>query len=61
MELIIDIDYGFVINLCIFSKGTQPFDFIRPSTVQKLAYKVKHISQVNGGLIMYFGNSMRFL
>ena len=38
----------------ILSKATQPFDFIKPNIIQKLAYKVKYISQINGGLIMFF-------
>ena len=43
--------------LCsIFSKGKQPFDFIKCNILQKLAYKVKYISQINGGLLMFFGN-----
>ena len=28
----------------LFSKGTQPFDFIRHTIIQKLAYKVKYMS-----------------
>ena len=44
--------------LCsIFSKGTQPFDFIKCNIIRKLAGKVKFISQINGGLTMFFGNS----
>ena len=35
--------------LCsIFSKHTQPFDFIKDNVIRKLAYKVKDISQING-------------
>ena len=41
----------------IFSKGTQPLDFIKRNVIRKLAYKVKYISQTNRGLIMFFGNS----
>ena len=41
----------------IFSKAIQPFDFIKLNVIQKLAYKVKYISQINGGLIMLFWNS----
>ena len=37
-----------------FSKATQPFDFIRPSLIRKLANKVKYISQINRGLVMFF-------
>ena len=40
----------------IFSKGTQPFEFIKCNIIQKLAYKFKYISQTNGGLLMIFGN-----
>ena len=49
--------------LCsILSKGTQPFDFIKPNVISKLTYKVKYISQINGGLIMFFRDSrIRFL
>ena len=45
---------------CIFSKGTQPTDSIKPHVILKLAYKVKYISQINGGLVMFFGNSITF-
>ena len=41
----------------MFSKCTQIFDFIRRNIIQKLPYKVKYIDQINGGLIMFFGNS----
>ena len=27
----------------IFSKGTKPFDFIKPNLIQKLPHKLKHI------------------
>ena len=40
----------------IFSKGTQPFAFIKCNVIQRLASKIKCISQINGGLIMFFGN-----
>ena len=33
----------------------QSLDFIKPNIIQKLAYKFKYISQINGGLIMLFG------
>ena len=57
---ITDIDCGFAINFCIFSKGTKPFDFIiKDNIIQKLAYKLKHISQINGDLI-FFLNSWFF-
>ena len=39
-----------------FSKGTQPFDFIQRNVIRKSTYKVKN-SQINGGLIMFFGIS----
>ena len=43
--------------LCTISnKSTHPFDNIKPNVIQRLAYKVKYISQINGGLIMFFGN-----
>ena len=38
----------------IFSKATQPFDFIKTNIIRKLAFKVKCISQINGGLISFF-------
>ena len=42
----------------IFSKTTQPFDFIKSNLIKKLASKVKYASQINGVLIMFFfGNS----
>ena len=45
----------------IFSKGIQPFDFIKHNLIRKVA-KVKCISQINGSLIMFFENSrIRFL
>ena len=37
----------------IFSKAIQPYDFIKPSTIRKLSYKIKYIG-INGGLIMFF-------
>ena len=43
--------------LCSISKGTQPFNFIKRKVIRKLAYRVKCISQINGGLIVFFGNS----
>ena len=41
----------------IFSKDTQPFNFIKCNIIWKLVYKVKCISQINGGLIVLFENS----
>ena len=44
--------------LCsIFSKATQPFDFIKWNIIWKLGYKVKYISQISRTLIMFFTNS----
>ena len=55
----------FVVHFCAaysFNKGTQPFDFIKPKVFGKLALKAKYNSQINGGLIMFFGNSrIKFL
>ena len=52
MELLsTHLDCGFI--LCsIFSKGTQPFDYIKRNVIRKLAYEVKYTSQINGGLII---------
>ena len=36
----------------IFSKATQPFDFIKPNLIQKLTYKVKCISQRRFGHVL---------
>ena len=41
----------------IFSKNTQHFNFIKRNVNRKLVYKFKCISQMNGNLIMFFGNS----
>ena len=38
----------------ILSKATQPTDFIKPNVIQNLANRLKYISQINGGLIMFF-------
>ena len=57
----IDMDCGFVINFCsIFRKGTEQFDFIRCSLIQKSAYKVKYISQISGGLMFFASSRLRF-
>ena len=40
-----------------FRKGTQPFDFMKRNIIRKLATKVKYVSQINRGLIMFFRNS----
>ena len=40
----------------MFSKGIQPFDFIKYNVIQKLTYKVQYISQINGDLLMFFRN-----
>ena len=37
-----------------FSKGMQPFNFIKLNIIRKLANKVKNISQINGGLSCFF-------
>ena len=42
------------------SKGTQPFDFLKPSIIWKLAYKVKCIGQINGGLMFFQNSRIRF-
>ena len=45
--------------LCsIFSKILQQFDFITQHkfVIRNVIYKVKDISQINGGLLMFFGN-----
>ena len=43
----------------VFSKATKPFDFIKPNVIQKFDNKLKYISEINEGLIMFFfpGNS----
>ena len=33
---------------------SRPTDLIKPSVVRKLANKVKYISQINGGLIVFY-------
>ena len=43
--------YKFMCSL--LSKATHPVDFMKPSLIQKLAYKVKYISHINEGLIMF--------
>ena len=48
--------------LCYKFHVMQSFDFIKCNIIQKLACKVKFISLITGGLIMFFGNSrIRFL
>ena len=37
----------------MFSKNTEPFDFIKCNVIQKLAYEVKYIDEINGGLIVF--------
>ena len=40
--------------MCSISyKSIQPFDFIKSNLIRKLAYKVKYISQINGGFVGY--------
>ena len=34
------------------------FDFIKPNVIWKLNYKVKYISQINGGLILLLVGSI---
>ena len=45
-----------------FGKGTQPFDFIKLDVIRTSTYKVKHIIQINGGLIVFWilGNKIFF-
>ena len=52
---LIDIDIGSYFKFLgsIFSKDTQPFDFIKHNVIWKLAYQVKYSSQINGGLIRF--------
>ena len=38
---------------------TQPFDYIKPNVIWKSTYKVKYISQINGGLILFFFWNLR--
>ena len=38
----------------MFSKATQPFNFIKTNVIQKVDEKLKYISEINEGLIMYF-------
>ena len=53
-------DCGFVINFCcIFSKGTEPFDFVKKNVIQKSAYKVKYISQINRGFMFSASSRLR--
>ena len=53
-------DCGFVINFCcIFSKGTEPFDFVKNNVIQKSAYKVKYISQINRGFMFSASSRLR--
>ena len=40
---------------------SRPTDLIKPSAVQKLANKVKYISQINGGLIVFYWKFEFFL
>ena len=53
-------DCGFAINFCsIFSKGTEPFDFVKQNVIRKSAYKVKYISQINRGLMFFASSRIR--
>ena len=40
----------------LFSKGLQPFDSIKCTLIQKLAYKIKYNCQIKRGLILFFRN-----
>ena len=47
--------------LCsMFSEGKEPFDIIKRYVIQKLAYKVKDIDQINGGLMFFRNSRVRF-
>ena len=60
MELIST--HGLTLWLCykflcsLLSKSAQPFDSIRRTIIWKLPYKVKDISQISRGLVMFFRN-----
>ena len=45
MELyqLIDMNCGIILNLCVVLLVTQPFDFIQPNVIRKLANKVVSI------------------
>ena len=43
----------------MFSKSTQPFDFIKCNIIRKFAYRDKYICHINEGLIMFTGNSRK--
>ena len=45
MELyqLIDMNCGIIVNLCVVLLVTQPFDFIQPNVIRKLANKVVSI------------------
>ena len=61
MYQFIDMDCDFVIIFCsIFSKATEPFDFIKHNIIRNSAYMVKYISQINRGLMFFTGSRLRF-
>ena len=39
-----------------FGKGAQPFDFIKCNVICKSAYKFRYITEINGGLLLLYGN-----
>ena len=51
-----EVDCDIVVNLCVvyLVKPHSHLVIIKPSVIRKLAYKVKYISEINGGLIMVF-------
>ena len=56
-ESIIHLDYGFVINFLYSIYLIKAHShLIQKFIIQKLVYKVKWISQINGGLFMFLGN-----
>ena len=44
----------------MFSEGKEPFDIIKRYVIQKSAYKVKDIDQINGGLMFFRNSRVRF-
>ena len=49
-------DCGSVINFCVVYLINAHNHLISSNRIRKLACKVKFISQINVGLIMFFGN-----
>ena len=61
MYQFIDMDCDFVIIFCsIFSKATEPFDFIKHNIIQNSAYMVRYISQIDRDLMFFTGSTLRF-